>query len=76
MRRAHGRKGRTIPRGDLCTSRIGGNPERKKKDRLSVQKSAEVIVTIEYVLDAKDRTLTLEENLGKSKVCNESRKSQ
>ncbi len=62
MRRAHGMKGYAIPRGDLCTSRVGGNPEqKKKKDRLSAQKSAEVIVTIEHVLDVKDRTLMLEE---------------
>lgn len=61
MRRAHGRKDHAIPRGDLRTSRTGGNPERNKKDRLSAQKSAEVIVTSKHVLAVKDRTLKLEE---------------
>jgi hypothetical protein len=61
MRRAHGMKGHVIPRGDLCTSRMSGNPERKKKNRLSAQKSAEVIVTSKCAFTVKDRTLKLEE---------------
>jgi hypothetical protein len=62
MRRVHGMKGHVIPRGDLCTSRMSGNPERKKKkNRLSAQKSAEVIVTSKCAFTVKDRTLMLEE---------------
>ncbi len=61
MRRVHGMKGRAITRGDLCTSRMGGNSERKKKEPIECTEVSRGHCTSKRALAAKDRTLMLEE---------------